>query len=171
MRHRFLLLIAIAGIALNGLELPAMAAQSCPTAADQAAYDVLLLRTQMILLATKCSRDQDYNKNFIVRFQPTLQANERTILAYFRKLYGGAGQARKDTFSTELVNVMSQEANTQGGQFCPRADMIIDEMTALRSADELPAFAAVKDLAPAGVSMCPAVAEKAAARRGTRGRR
>jgi hypothetical protein len=51
----------------------------------------LSLESQMILLATKCGRDQDYNKNFIIRFQPLLQANEREVLAYFRKLYGGAG--------------------------------------------------------------------------------
>jgi hypothetical protein len=145
--------LAIASIAT--LVEPAMAAQTCTSPADQAAYEVLSLRTQMILLATKCGRDQDYNKNFIIRFQPALQANEREVLAYFRRVYGGSGQGRKDTFSTELVNVMSHEANNQGVEFCPRAGLIINEMGALRSADELASYAAVKDLAPAGTSMCP----------------
>jgi hypothetical protein len=163
MRHRFTLLAFIAG-ALAAPAQMAAAAQTCLTPADQSAYDVLSLRTQMILLATKCGHDQDYNKNFIVRFQPELQANERAVLAYFRKLYGGAGQGRKDTFSTELVNVMAHEANTQGAEFCPRAVMLISEMNALRSPDELAAFAAVKDLAPAGTSMCPASAAGAAPR-------
>jgi hypothetical protein len=116
----------------------------------------LALRTQMILLATKCGRDQDYNKNFVVRFQPELQANEKNVLAYFRKVYGGAGQGRKDTFSTDLVNVMSQVANTQGSEYCARASLIINEMLALRSMDELAAYAAAKDLPPAGVNMCVA---------------
>ena len=144
--------------ALATLAAPAVAAPSCPVPADESAYEVLSLRTQMILLATKCSRDQDYNKNFIVRFQPLLQANERAVLAYFRRVYGGAGQGRKDTFSTELVNVMSQQANAQGAEFCGRAGWIINEMNALRSMDELTAYAAVKDLAPPGTSMCPAAA-------------
>jgi len=146
--------------ALATLITPAAAADRCPSVADQSAYEVLSLRTQMILLATKCARDQDYNKNFIIRFQPALQANERAVLAYFRRTYGGAGQGRKDTFATELVNVMSQQANTQGTEFCSRAGLIIGEMNALRSMDELTAFAAVKDLAPAGTSMCPVAAPK-----------
>ena len=111
----------------------------------------------MILLATKCGRDQDYNKNFIMRFQPALQANEQAVLAYFRRVYGWAGQGRKDTFATELVNVMSSQANAQGGEFCGRAGLIINEMNALRTMDQLAAYAAVKDLAPIGTSMCPVV--------------
>jgi hypothetical protein len=150
----FILLIA----ATTMLSSPVFAASSCTTVADQSAYEVLSLRTQMILLATKCGRDQDYNKNFILRFQPALQANERAVLAYFRRVYGGAGQGKKDTFSTELVNVMSQQANQQGGEFCGRATQIIGEMVALRSMDELPAYAALKDLAPVGTSMCPVAA-------------
>jgi hypothetical protein len=150
MRRLLLLFTALATIAP-----PAIAARTCSSDADQSAYEVLSLRTQMILLATKCGRDQDYNKNFIIRFQPALQANERTVLAYFRRVYGGAGQGRKDTFSTELVNVMSQAANAQGAEFCSRATLIINEMNALHSMDDLPAYAAVKDLAPAGTSMCP----------------
>jgi len=156
MRHPFLFLAALATSALAVSGLPATAAPNCTSPADQSAYEVLSLRTQMILLATKCSRDQDYNKKFIVRFQPVLQANEREVLAYFRRIYGGAGQSRKDQFSTELVNVMSHEANMQGTEFCPRASMIISEMNALRQMDELVQFAAVKDLAPVGTSMCPA---------------
>ena len=155
MRRLFPVAALVIGSALAAAASPASASQ-CASLADQSAYEVLSLRTQMILLATKCSRDQDYNKNFIVRFQPVLQANEREVLAYFRRVYGGAGQGRKDQFSTELVNVMSHEANMQGTEFCPRATKIIDEMNALRSMDELVQFAAVKDLAPIGTSMCPA---------------
>ncbi len=158
MRRLFLCLTAIAGCAMAEAALPASAAPACAAVADQAAYELLSLRTQMILLATKCSRDQDYNRNFIVRFQPTLQANDRAVLAYFRRVYGGAGQGRMDVFSTELVNVMSQQANAQGAEFCPRAGLIINEMNALRTMDELIAYAAVKDLAPAGTSMCPVAA-------------
>jgi hypothetical protein len=157
--RRFMFLLT----GLIALGTPAMAAQMCSNVADQSAFEVLSLRTQMILLATKCNRDQDYNKNFIVRFQPTLQANERTVLAYFRRLYGNYGQSRKDTFTTELVNAMSQQANTQGGEYCGRAGLIISELNALHSMDELAPYAAVKDLAPAGTSMCPATAARALA--------
>ena len=165
MRRFTLTLAAVAGSALTLSSLPATAAQSCASAADQSAYEVLSLRTQMILLATKCGRDQDYNKNFVVRFQPAIQANEQAVLAYFRRVYGWAGQGRKDTFATELVNAMSNQANAQGAEFCGRAGLIINEMIALRTMDELTAYAAVKDLAPVGTSMCPVGAAAAPRRR------
>jgi hypothetical protein len=163
MRRTVTSMTALAITVLTSTVQPTFAVQTCTSPADQAAYEVLSLRTQMILLATKCGRDQDYNKNFIIRFQPALQANEREVLAYFRRVYGGAGQGKKDTFSTELVNVMSTEANLQGAEFCPRAGLIINEMNALRTADELTQYAAVKDLAPVGTSMCPPPVARAAA--------
>jgi hypothetical protein len=166
MRRLFHFMAALTGSALIASATPVAAAQMCASVADESAYEVLSLRTQMILLATKCGRDQDYNKNFVVRFQPVLQANERAVLAYFRRIYGGSGQGRKDTFSTELVNVMSQQANTQGGEFCSRAGLIINEMIALRSMDELAPYAAAKNFEPADMSMCPA--GRAAASRGRR---
>ncbi len=135
---------------------PAGAASNCVSVADQSAYEVLSLRTQMILLATKCGRDADYNNNFIRRFQGGLQANDATVTNYFRRVYGSAGQGRKDSFATELVNVMSQQANAQGAEYCARAGFIVNEMMALRTMEELIQYAAVKDLAPVGTSMCPA---------------
>jgi hypothetical protein len=134
---------------------PVDAAPTCTSAADQSAYEVLALRQEMTLLGTKCGREQEYNKNFVVRFQPTLQANDREVLTYFRRLYGGAGQSRMQTFATDLVTQMSHEANQQGAEFCPRAAWVIREMDALRSMDELAQYAAVKDFSPVGMSMCP----------------
>ena len=148
-------LIVFLGCVAAAAAVPVRAASTCSSPADQSAYDVFALRTMMILLATKCGDDQDYNRNFIARFQPELQENERQVLAYYRRIYGGSGQTRKDAFSTDLVNVMSEQANTQGAQFCPRAMWIVSEMNALTSVDELAQYAAVKDLSPVGMSMCP----------------
>jgi hypothetical protein len=140
---------------LAAAAVPAAAAPSCSSPADQSAYDVLALRQEMTLLGTKCGLEQEYNHNFVARFQPVLQANDREVLAYFRRLYGGAGQSRMDTFTTDLVTDMSHLANLQGAQFCPRAAWVINEMNALPSMDELVQYAAVKDFSPVGMSMCP----------------
>jgi hypothetical protein len=142
--------------AMAAAAAPLQAAPLCSSAADQSAYEVLALRQQMTLLGTKCGREQEYNKNFVARFQPALQANDREVLAYFRRIYGRAGQGRMDTFTTELVTEMSHRANMQGAEFCPRAAWVINEMNALRSMDELASYAASKDFSPAGMSMCPA---------------
>lgn len=139
----------------------AAAAPHCASPADQSAYEILALRQMMTVLATKnCGRENDYNNAFVRRFQGTLQANYRNVGAYFRRVYGGAGQGRMDTFTTELVNIMSQEASRQGNDFCGRTGLMIAEMNALRSADELAPYAAVKNLPPPGISMCPAAPVK-----------
>lgn len=150
--------LTLLAAALAALASPADAVQQCTSVADQSAYELLSLRTQMIVLAYKCKREDDYNKNFVIRFQPALQANDRAVLAYFRRVYGGAGQGRKDSFTTELVNVMSQDANLQRGEYCSRATHILEEMNTLRSAEELTAYAAVKDMSPTGTTMCVASA-------------
>jgi hypothetical protein len=156
MRFLFHFLATFAGCALAMSAVPVSAAPTCSSPADQSVYEVLALREQMQLLATaKCQRDKEYNQYFIIRFRPILQANDRAVLAYFRRTYGGAGQGRMDSFDTELISVMSQQANTQAAEFCSRAGLIINEMNALRTMDELAEYAAVKDLTPPGVSMCP----------------
>jgi hypothetical protein len=164
MRQPFLFLAAFVSCAMAVAVPPVSAAQTCTSVADQSAYEVLALREMMILLATsKCGRDKAYEMSFIRRFQPELQANEREVTAYFRRLYGGRGQGMKDSFQTELVNVMSQQANIQAGEFCSRAGWIITEMDALPSTSDLAPYAAVKDLSPVGMSMCPVTAARAPA--------
>ena len=158
MRRLFQFLAAFAGIAMTLAALPVAAAPACSSPADEATYDVLALREVMTVLVTKCKRDTEYNVNFVKRFQGALQANDRAVLAYFRRVYGGAGQGKMDYFTTELANTLSQAANTQGTEFCARTVLLVGEMNALRTNDELTAYAAVKDLSPVGMSMCPVTA-------------
>ena len=46
-----------------------------------------------------------------------------------------------------------------GTDFCDRNGMLFTEVMALRSASDLPAYAAGKDLVPATVDLCPQVAQ------------
>ena len=165
MRREFRFLAALTGFALAASALPVAAAPTCSSPADQSAYDVLALREMMTVLVTKCKRDTEYNVNFVRRFQPALQANDRAVLTYFRRVYGGSGQGRMDTFATDLVNTLSQQANLQGTEFCSRAALLVNEMNALRTMEELAPYAAVKDLSPVGMSMCPATASRPEPRR------
>jgi hypothetical protein len=141
--------------ALAATAAPVEAASSCSSPTDQSLYEVLALRQEMTLLGTKCGREQEYNVNFVKRFQAALQANDREVLGYFRRLYGRAGQSRMDTFTTDLVTEMSHQANLQGAEFCPRAAWVINEMNALGTQAELAQYAAAKDFSPVGMSMCP----------------
>jgi hypothetical protein len=163
MRRLFQFLVAFTAATLAASVLPVAAAPACSSPADQAQYDILALREMMTVLVTKCKRDQEYNVNFVKRFQPVLQANDRAVLAYFRRVYGSAGQGKMDYFAT--ANTLSQQANAQGAEFCPRAALLVGEMNALASMDDLAPYAAVKDLSPVGMSMCPQTVARAAPKR------
>jgi hypothetical protein len=132
---------------------PVLAQQQCPSLADQSAFEVQALRSELMVLATGCHDDDSYNA-FIRRFQTSLQGNEKTIAAYFQHRYGRAGQNEHDRFVTELANAMSRQGSDLGGDFCPRNGLIFREVLALQSANDLPDFAAGKDLVPASVEIC-----------------
>ena len=132
---------------------PVLAEQQCASASDQSAFEIQALRSELMVLATGCHDDAEYNA-FIRRYQPDLQANERAIDAYFRHRYGKAGQVDHDRFVTELANAMSRQGSELGGDFCPRNGLIFHEVLALQSASELTQFAAGKDLVPGSVQIC-----------------
>ncbi len=134
---------------------PVLAEQQCSSVADQSAFEVQALRSELMVLATGCHDDGRYNA-FMRRYQPDLQANERTIDAYFKHRYGARGQTEHDRFVTELANAMSRQGSDLGGDFCARNGLMFDEVLALPSATDLPDYAAGKDLVPASVEVCSA---------------
>ena len=62
----------------------AAAQLQCMTPTDRATFDVQALRSEMMVLATGCADDAQYNA-FITRYQPELQANERDIDGWFKR--------------------------------------------------------------------------------------
>ncbi len=154
---------AVAALTLLSAQ-PVLAERQCASMADQAAFEVQALRSELVVLATGCHDDEEYNA-FIHRYQADLQANERTISAYFQHRYGKAGQTEHDKFVTELANAMSRQGSDLGGDFCPRNGLIFNEVLALESPNELPDFAAGKNLVPASVEICTAMPSSAVASR------
>jgi hypothetical protein len=145
---------------------PVLAQQQCTSNTDQSAFEVQALRSELMVLATGCHDDEQYNA-FIRRYQPDLQANERAIDAYFKARYGRLAQTEHDRFVTELANELSHQGSNLGGDFCPRNGMIFNEVLALQSPTQLASYAAGKDLVPTSVTTCtpiphkPVVARKA----------
>ncbi len=125
----------------------------CMSPAERAAFDVQALRSEMMVLATGCSDDAQYNA-FITRYQPQLQANEREIDAWFKKQFGKRAQSEHDRFVTDLANAQSSAGNKLGSDFCPHNAMIFQEVMALQNAGELPPFAAGQNLVPASMDVC-----------------
>jgi hypothetical protein len=143
---------------------PVLAARQCASLADQSAFEVQALRSELMVLATGCHDDDRYNA-FIRRYQPDLQANEKMINAYFQHRYGRAGQTEHDRFVTELANAISRQGSDLGGDFCPRNGLIFNEVLALETSAELTDFAAGKNLVPASVEICAPMPSSAATTR------
>ncbi len=151
-----------AAVALTMLSAqPVLAERQCASLADQSAFEVQALRSELMVLATGCHSNAQYNA-FIHRFQADLQANERLINAYFQHRYGRAGQTEHDRFVTELANAMSRQGSDLGGDFCPRNGLIFNEVLALNSPSELNDFAAGKNLVPASIEICSPVTSSSA---------
>jgi hypothetical protein len=132
---------------------PVLAVQQCSSASDQSAFEVQALRSELMVLATGCNDDTQYNA-FINRFKPDLQANERAIAAYFSHHYGRSAQTEHDHFVTELANAMSRQGSDMGGDFCARNGLIFDEVMSLPATTDLSDFVAGKQLVPASVEIC-----------------
>jgi hypothetical protein len=140
---------------------PVLAQQQCTSVSDQSAFEIQALRSELMVLATGCHDDDNYNA-FIRRFQADLQGNERAINSYFQHRYGRAAQVEHDKFVTDLANAISRQGSDLGGDFCPRNGLIFHEVLALQSATELADFAAGKDLVPASVEICAPMPSSAA---------
>jgi hypothetical protein len=158
--HRFGLMLGVAATCAMALQ-PAVAQRQCASEADQAVFDVQVLRSELMVLATGCQDDTAYNA-FIRRYQPDLLANDRAMDAYFKRRYGRAGQTEHDRFVTDLANALSREGSQLGGDFCPRNGLMFQEVMALHGASDLPAYAAGKDLLPPSLEICQGPAPAAA---------
>lgn len=143
---------------------PVLAARQCTSLSDQSAFEVQALRSELMVLATGCHSDDQYNA-FIRRYQPDLQANEKQIAAYFQHRYGRGGQTEHDRFVTELANAISRQGSDLGGDFCARNGLIFQEVMVLQNASELPDYAAGKNLVPASLDICTPMPTTAAAAR------
>lgn len=131
----------------------AAAQMHCMTPADRAAFDVQALRSEMMVLATGCADDAQYN-DFIRRYQPELQANERDIDAWFKRKFGKHAQSEHDRFVTDLANAQSSAGTRLGSDFCPHNAMIFQQVMALQNSGQLPPFAAGQNLVPASLDVC-----------------
>ena len=143
--------IAAAGMLAGGA---AQAQVRCPSAADQAAFEVGALKSEMIVLAETCpNADKTYNA-FIERYRPELTSEDRVVNAWFKKTFGKVAQREYDSYITNLINGQSQVGLRQGSNFCPRSSVIFSEAMALPDAAVLAQYAAGKDLVPAELGSC-----------------
>lgn len=153
---------AVAVAVFVGMSMSAQA--RCSSAADQAAFEVGALKSELSVLAVGCSDEEDYN-HFVERARTELVAEDAVVNAWFRKTYGRAAQAKYDSYITLLANEQSVKGQHEGSDFCPRLKPVFAE-TAFVPAKSLPQYAAAKDLLPLDNMACEVGTTTVAARGG-----
>jgi hypothetical protein len=146
------LLSSLAAVSLLTVQ-QAQAELQCLPPQERAVVEVAALRSELMVLATGCHDDDGYNA-FIRKFQADLMGNEKAIGEIFQHKYGRRGQQEHDQFITDLANAESSASMRLGTDFCDHNGMILHEVLALRSANELASYAAGKDLVPASLGVC-----------------
>jgi hypothetical protein len=133
----------------------ATAAESCKNPQDRDIFELAALKSEAMVLATSCHEEERYNA-FVQRFKAALQANEHAFDAYFKREFGRSAQTEHDAYVTNLANAQSDVGLKEGTDFCPHTEAMFDEVMAVPTAQELPEYAAGKDLVPANLGDCVA---------------
>jgi hypothetical protein len=149
---------------LTAQQAQAQLSMQCLSREERSAVDLASLRSELMVLATGCHRDDSYNA-FVRKYQADLMGNEKAMDEVFRHRFGKRAQQEHDRFTTDLANAESSAGMHLGSDFCERNGMIFTEVMALRGASELATYAAGKDLVPPTIDVCPEVAQ-APARKG-----
>jgi len=150
------LLSSLAAISLLATQ-QAYAQLDCLGPHERSLVEVAALRSELMVLATGCRQDERYNA-FIRKYQADLMGNEKAVGEMFKRMYGKRAQQEHDRFTTDLANGESSAGVHLGSDFCERNSLLFSEVMALRGANDLPAYAAGKDLVPTTLDVCPQVA-------------
>jgi hypothetical protein len=106
----------LAGLGAVAIAAPALA-QSCLQPAEQSAFQMRALQSQLMVAAIACGQQDDYNA-FVTRFQSDLGGAWRNLAGHFRRTSGRQHQKELDGYITQLANAQSQDGIRQGSRFC-----------------------------------------------------
>ena len=118
----------------------------CTSAAEQSAFDIGALKSELSVLAVACSDEDAYNA-FVVRDRAELVKADGMVNAWFKKTFGRTAQARYDSYITLLANEQGLKGQHEGSDFCPRLKPVFEE-TSVVPVSSLPEYAAAKNLFP-----------------------
>ncbi len=129
----------------------------CARPAEMAAFDIAGLKSQLMVTALSCAAQDKYNA-FVMRYRMSLVAEEHALNTYFGRAYGRYWRSKHDDYVTLLANNESEQGTRLVVDFCRQSVGMFDQVLALPSAKDLPAYAAGKNFPqPITLVACPAV--------------
>lgn len=148
---------AISLLILNNFAFPALAAPACLQPGDSQAFNIVGLKSTLMVAALSCGLSKDYDI-FMTRFQPQVQEAQKGMDGFFMRQGGLAGQVLEDDFTTLLANNESDAAVHAGSAFCAQAAKRFAKVAALAGSMDFIAYAGTLKLAvaPGSPVKCPA---------------
>jgi hypothetical protein len=129
-------------------------AGTCVQPAEARAFSAITLKTELMVGALSCGRDQQYNR-YMSLFLPYIQSQQQVVDAYFERRFGLAGQTAEDSYITELANEMSAASLAQGAGYCDENSNLFLQVLALDDGSALADFiAADPPKQPAEAPLC-----------------
>jgi hypothetical protein len=114
---------------------------ACASNADINAVRTAAVQQRLMVAALSCHAVELYNK-FVKSYQGDLQASDRQLQNFFRRLYGQSGEANYHSFKTRLANTSSMQSIKEAS-YCADAEVTFDDALS-RSKKSLTAFVATQ---------------------------
>ena len=121
-----------AALMLAGMTGNAMAATQagCARPEDMTAVKAAAIQQRLMVAALSCDATKLYN-NFVSTYQKDLQASDRALQNFFRRLNGKSGTENYHAFKTRLANASSMQSIGDITGYCASAKQLFE--TALNS--------------------------------------
>ncbi|MDE2476253.1 MAG: hypothetical protein KGO48_14470 [Alphaproteobacteria bacterium] len=130
---------------LTGMAGNVMAATQtgCARPTEMAAVKTAAIQQRLMVAALSCDAAKLYN-SFVSTYQKDLQASDRDLQNFFRRLHGKNGTEEYHAFKTKLANASSMASIGDITGYCASANQLFDD--ALNSArSTLAAFVAARE--------------------------
>jgi len=98
----------------------ASTAAGCARPADMTALQTAVVQQRLMVAALSCNEAPAYN-NFVKAFQPELQASDKALQAYFKRLNGKTGTADYHAYKTRMANASSMDSIHDITGYCANA--------------------------------------------------
>lgn len=123
-KHTRLATAAVLAASLLSAEAMAL----CAERDDQAALDVRMLQTELMVAALTCNSQDRYN-DFVRKFRTELISHGKHLRRFFGNAYGSQSRQKLDGFITRLANKASQRSLVGREDYCPAAEALFDRVT------------------------------------------
>jgi hypothetical protein len=109
---------------MGGDVLAAANSASCANSEDMFAVRTAAVQQRLMVAALSCHAIERYN-NFVITYQKDLQASDRALQNFFRRLNGQTGVADYHSFKTRLANTSSLQS-IRDTSYCADAQATFD---------------------------------------------